>query len=380
MARTKGTFSLSANIEPRAAAPLDARTVVPTLADLTVSGAFPYPYVGMIVSVQSEGKAYMLTAVDTTSSSNWTPVGSGNVIEDVTSLPTGSDIKNALYRTKTDSFMYYIYGARFNQDKFIGYFVPHGFTYNIISDTKIEFYVPENTVTKYVQNESEISFDTMEIVYPNERGNLQVSLYENGERVYSQSNADFYSFIIYRDIKLYAGDSTDENVIELAKKSDIQNIFIGTQAEWDALSTEYKKTYTEAHFTDDSIASPDIYSTTETKTNKVWIDGKPIYRKVIPITITTQYITMTYEVIDSSITKDNCTLIDYGGYLKTGTSGDIYDKLIPRVYTIGTVSSGLNVGACMEVVVSSEGLCFGSVNVTVGNTGCIWVEYTKTTD
>ena len=25
----------------------------------------------------------------------------------------------------------------------------------------------------------------------------------------------------------------------------------------------------------------DIYSTTETKTNKVWIDGKPIYRKVV---------------------------------------------------------------------------------------------------
>lgn len=24
----------------------------------------------------------------------------------------------------------------------------------------------------------------------------------------------------------------------------------------------------------------DVYSTTETKTNKVWIDGKPIYRKV----------------------------------------------------------------------------------------------------
>ena len=29
------------------------------------------------------------------------------------------------------------------------------------------------------------------------------------------------------------------------------------------------------------IAYKDIYSTTETKTNKVWIDGKPIYRKVV---------------------------------------------------------------------------------------------------
>ena len=78
MARKEGSLKLSSNIEPRAAAPLDARTIVPTLADLTASGAFPYPYVGMIVSVQSEGKAYMLTALDTTSSSNWIPVGNGS--------------------------------------------------------------------------------------------------------------------------------------------------------------------------------------------------------------------------------------------------------------------------------------------------------------
>ena len=30
-------------------------------------------------------------------------------------------------------------------------------------------------------------------------------------------------------------------------------------------------------------AYKDIYYTTETKTNKVWIDGKPIYRKVIKL-------------------------------------------------------------------------------------------------
>lgn len=30
-----------------------------------------------------------------------------------------------------------------------------------------------------------------------------------------------------------------------------------------------------------SIIDAEVYSTTETKTNKVWIDGKPIYRKVL---------------------------------------------------------------------------------------------------
>lgn len=78
MSRREGTLKLSSNIEPRAAAPLDARLIVPTLADLTASGAFPYPYVGMIVSVQSEGKAYILTANNPTVSVNWTEIGSGS--------------------------------------------------------------------------------------------------------------------------------------------------------------------------------------------------------------------------------------------------------------------------------------------------------------
>lgn len=76
MSRKTGSLKLSSNIEPRAAAPLDARMVVPTLADLTASGAFPYPYVGMIVSVQATGKAYILKASDPTVSSNWEEVGS----------------------------------------------------------------------------------------------------------------------------------------------------------------------------------------------------------------------------------------------------------------------------------------------------------------
>lgn len=56
--------------------------------------------------------------------------------------------------------------------------------------------------------------------------------------------------------------------------------FVGTQAEWDSKSTDEKKKYSVADITDDGDGTPDYYSTTETKTNKIWIDGKPIYRKV----------------------------------------------------------------------------------------------------
>lgn len=100
MSRKQGTLKLSSNIEPLAASPLDARTVVPTLADLTASGAFPYPYVGMIVSVQSEGKAYILTGSDPTVSANWTEIGSGSGDSiQVETLPTASaDVLGKVYQ------------------------------------------------------------------------------------------------------------------------------------------------------------------------------------------------------------------------------------------------------------------------------------------
>lgn len=75
------------------------------------------------------------------------------------------------------------------------------------------------------------------------------------------------------------GQTTVEGALGLLEYKS--SMFPGTKAEYEALSADEKKKY-------DYLASPetvdgefDVYSTTETKTNKVWIDGKPIYRKVI---------------------------------------------------------------------------------------------------
>ena len=91
MARQKGTLSLASNIEPSMNAPLDARTVVNTLADLTASGSFPYFYEGMIVAVKGNHKIYQLIGADPTVSANWEEVGTGagGSIQ-VTVLPTAS--------------------------------------------------------------------------------------------------------------------------------------------------------------------------------------------------------------------------------------------------------------------------------------------------
>ena len=59
MARQKGTFDLNSNIEPNISAPLDSRSIVPTLEDLT-NNNFDYAYVGMMVVVQDTKDLYVL--------------------------------------------------------------------------------------------------------------------------------------------------------------------------------------------------------------------------------------------------------------------------------------------------------------------------------
>ena len=104
-------------------------------------------------------------------------------------------------------------------------------------------------------------------------------------------------------------------------------------------------------------AYKDIYSTTETKTNKVWIDGKPIYRKVIVKTITRsgnnvfslssvglknidKYVTLKSISNGNPINEDYYTtnadllrtLINYDGlHIQLGTS---YPSVPCLIYTI----------------------------------------------
>lgn len=61
-------------------------------------------------------------------------------------------------------------------------------------------------------------------------------------------------------------------------------VYHGTRAAWDLLSVAEKTQYGATAFTDDEGgAYVDTYSTNEVKTNKVWIDNKPVYRKVLVV-------------------------------------------------------------------------------------------------
>lgn len=83
MARQKGMLNLSGNLEPLAGAPLDSRTITPTVADLYIASNWPYKYIGMKTTVTATGDTYRLVNLDVTQESSWVKEGgeSGQTIQ-----------------------------------------------------------------------------------------------------------------------------------------------------------------------------------------------------------------------------------------------------------------------------------------------------------
>lgn len=113
---------------------------------------------------------------------------------------------------------------------------------------------------------------------------------------------------------------------------------------------------------------PDVYSTEEVKTNKIWIDNKPIYRKVLSGMIFDG--TRNHNI--SNI--DNITSIN--GTLWSGTTQEQGTNIFP----INTVRVGYPTRA-LGVYVNKTSYAFdkGS-DIGTGFSYRIIVEYTKTTD
>lgn len=95
MSRQRGIFNLSGNYEPLIAAPLDARTVVDTKAELLLSttwiktGSVAYLFDGLLVAVTKDNTAannglyLLLNAVNYTSYDSWYKIAD---IRDINSL------------------------------------------------------------------------------------------------------------------------------------------------------------------------------------------------------------------------------------------------------------------------------------------------------
>ena len=155
--------------------------------------------------------------------------------------------------------------------------------------------------------------------------------------------------------------------------SDYRKFFDGTLDEWDALTPEQQAEYDYIATPDGgySGSSSDKYSTTETKTNKVWIDGKPIYRKVV---VNTNFIDINNSGlvlannIDSVVNFEvhaDCYGMDYIGTFVNSYSGNEYVGTI--FYTIENNNLIYNYDT------------YSSMALSISKIVCI-LEYTKTTD
>lgn len=120
----------------------------------------------------------------------------------------------------------------------------------------------------------------------------------------------------------------------------------------------------------------EVYSTDEIKTNKVWIDGKPIYRKVIKVTS----IDSSSNNYDVAISISNLNeIVNIGGAIKiTGTN--TY-KPVTVIYTDGSNAIKSHYSFSVYAITKSYiSLSYGSWWKTIFDKAYIILEYTKTTD
>lgn len=108
-----------------------------------------------------------------------------------------------------------------------------------------------------------------------------------------------------------------------------------------------------------------VYSTNEIKTNKVWIDGKPIYRKVY----TGNAVKSGKVILEDDISFIDTIINAYG----TAKSQYGWNWIIPNF------SSGYEVLVRMSDDTDDLQIYFGS-NYTTSQIYKAVVEYTKTTD
>lgn len=119
--------------------------------------------------------------------------------------------------------------------------------------------------------------------------------------------------------------------------------------------------------TSNAVAESLSYSTTENLTGGTWIDGKPIYRKVIPFTIgnsSTQYVT-------HNVTNYE-TIVGFNGYVYNTAQGA--RSLDFSYYGSTTWCSGISFKATQ--VLLEMGSAF--VGQYTGASAFIIIEYTKT--
>jgi hypothetical protein len=124
----------------------------------------------------------------------------------------------------------------------------------------------------------------------------------------------------------------------------------------------------EAEWTEEVISNPDIHSSEEVKTNKIWIDGKPVYRKCYRLSSmpTTSGKKFEHEVDDLDY------IVELRGVMKrTYTNGAFSQLVFPYANSGGNMNISVQEKTLIEITTTIDRSTFN---------GVVIFEYTKTTD
>ena len=244
MARQKGSANFSGTIEALAGSALDARAIAQTKADLTASGSFPYPYIGMETYVVAENKKYRLIAEDTTDIDNWQELDKTDSSLDGSST---NPIQNKPVKEALD-----------NKADLVSGKVPSSQLPSYVDDVIEGYY--NSTNDRFYQE------DTYEHEIIGEHGKIYVSLDTNKSYRWTGS-----TFILVGggDTVYTAGEgiNIDDNEISV-----------------DTMTAEDLQDVKDAFVPNTGAPMRMLNYSTEEQIVGTWIDSKPIYQKTLKLT------------------------------------------------------------------------------------------------
>ena len=183
----------------------------------------------------------------------------------------------------------------------------------------------------------------------------------------TKANADTFN-TMQDNIESAINDATItlDNAVSTSSTNGVENQAITNYVDnkiLDTYSTSSTSTYSCDYINNNSGGS-DVYSTTETLTNKIWIDNRPIYRKIIQATSPSS----TNSWVKISEISNLDTIIDLHGWLLASNGRTLPIQFSEPSAEIATTLVGADIE--MKIILSNW-----------QNASCYMVaEYTKTTD
>ena len=412
MARQKGSANLAATLEILAGGALDARTVVPTEADLILASNFPYPYIGLPVVVQATGEMWVLMDMDVTDIEHWHKIGSGgadNVVEGYYNETDGKFYEESTYTTEITGAENTIYIAL--DTNYLYYFDGTDFISTTVkSDTRVltqaQFNAlpqseKDNGTTYYISDAGAMQgvcvmgnrFDKANIYTEDERmvGSyigkplyqktfsatisseypLVSGVFMRGDYSLLDANLDIEDMVFADGFYTDATSGDTSSFIDVWYNTTDSKLYFITYLERENATAEFTIRYTKNSDGTVAVGTQNDYNTDEQIVG-TWIDGKKLYQKTL---VDTTPLSGTSKSIDISALN-----VDYAQIVNALVYGE-YPSGTFKYTPISQGSSELTVDR-IDISSNTIELIYNASQAQYrGNHGyIITIQYTKTTE